>query len=146
MALKVDSSNQDGINDINITPFVDIVLVLLIIFMISTPALVYKGMRVSLPTLKNSEDISHVTLNFLLDKEGKLFLDSRPISFEQLAVVFQQLSATRTHSDAIISADAAVPHGRVMEVADFLRGNGLKEVGFAGAGGSSKKAGDSPAE
>ena len=123
--------DNDGINEINITPFVDIVLVLLIIFMISTPAMVYRGLKVSLPKAATSEDMSHVTMNISITKDGNIHLDSRKETIEDLKKAFQRLKETQVASDALISADNEVPHGKVMEVADFLRSVGVAQVGFA---------------
>ena len=131
MAVQIGPSDSDGINEINITPFVDIVLVLLIIFMISTPAMVYRGLRVSLPSAVNAEDLSHVTLSLSITKEGETYLDSRKISHSDLVKVYEKLKITNTSNDAIISADALVPHGKVMELSDTLRSLGVAQVGFA---------------
>ena len=130
MAVKMQSARA-GINDINITPFVDIVLVLLIVFMISTPAMVARGLRVSLPQARNSEDMSYVTLNLVLNREGNLYLDGKTIDTNRLKEIVLDLKAKKTSSDAVISADKDVAHGKVMEVSDALRSLGVEQVGFA---------------
>lgn len=137
MAIR-NSSESDGINEINITPFVDIVLVLLIIFMISTPAMVMRGQRVNLPKVANSEDMSHVTLKVGITKEGTLLLDNRPVALDDVKRAFKKVSENQAAGDAILSADAAVSHGKVMEVADALRSMGVTQVGFATLGGTSE--------
>ncbi len=131
MAAQLGSQDNEGINEINITPFVDIVLVLLIIFMISTPALVYKGLRISLPTAVAPESITHVTLNLLVTKDGGLYLDNKKITQDELKRAFVRLKEAKTRSDALISADAAVPHGAVMQISDYLRTLGVQQIGFA---------------
>jgi biopolymer transport protein ExbD len=131
MALQTFRSEGDGINEINITPFVDIVLVLLIIFMISTPAMVYRGLTVALPEATRTEDYSHVTLNLALDASGRLYLDGHPMSEEQFARVIQKVREAKMPLDALISADAFTPHGKVVELADHLRSLGISHVGFA---------------
>lgn len=131
MAMNTNSDSSDGMNEINITPFVDIVLVLLIIFMISTPAMVYRGMKVSLPSTQNGEDMSHVTLTLTLAKPGELYLDSRKIEVSELKAIVDKLKASNASADAVVSADADVSHGRVMEIADELRKQGIEQVGFA---------------
>lgn len=139
MAMRVGDNDDQGINEINITPFVDIVLVLLIIFMISTPAMVYRGMRVSLPKAVNSEDQSHVTLNVLIQADGKLFIDKREITLADLKGICAKLKESKTGGDALISADAAVTHGKVMEVADLLKSEGIDQVGFATSAAAKQK-------
>lgn len=133
MTKNLSSSRNDGINEINITPFVDIVLVLLIIFMISTPALVYRGLKISLPKTMNGEDLSHVTLHLFMNQDGGIYLDKRKVTFDGLKGVFRKLQDLKVQSDAIISADQALPHGRVMELSDFLKSQGFDGVGFATA-------------
>lgn len=122
---------EGGINEINITPFVDIVLVLLIIFMISTPALVYQGIRLTLPTVANSEDISHITLKFSIAKDGTYYLSDQPISIDGLKQAITSIQAKKIYQDALISADSEVRHGKVMELADLLKSNGIKHIGFS---------------
>jgi len=131
MAINLGDQDNSGINEINITPFVDIVLVLLIIFMISTPAMVYRGMRVNLPKAMNSEDLSHVTLTLMLSADGKLWIDKREITMTDLKGICDKLKESKTDGDALISADQAVTHGKVMEVADFLKTQGIHQIGFA---------------
>lgn len=138
MAMQPTSRESDGINEINITPFVDIVLVLLIIFMISTPAMILRGTKVSLPKAKRSEDMSHVTLNLMIQKDGTLLLDNRQVSLEDVKKAFQKLLDNKMPGDAVISADSAVPHGKVMEVSDVLRELGITQIGFGTAGGTAR--------
>ncbi len=141
MAINMGNQDDTGINEINITPFVDIVLVLLIIFMISTPAMVYRGMRVNLPKAMNSEDLSHVTLTLMLSADGKLWIDKREITLQDLKGICDKLKENKTEGDALISADSAVTHGKVMEVADFLKTQGIQQIGFAtsSAGADTRK-------
>lgn len=130
MAMQVGSQDGEGFNDINITPFVDIVLVLLIIFMISTPALVHRGMKVALPKAVVAEDMSHVTLKLMLTADGKLTLDARPITLDDLDAAIKKLNAANAPVDAIVAADGDVSHRKVMEISDRLRTLGVAEVGF----------------
>lgn len=119
-----------GLYEINITPFVDVMLVLLILFMISTPALVYKGMRVSLPKVVKAEDISHVTLNIAIEPSGAITLDGKSLTIDELKGIYNGLSNSKVASDAILSADANVPHGKVMAIVDALRQIGIEQIGF----------------
>lgn len=129
MASK-NGNNNSSFTEINITPFVDVMLVLLIIVMISTPALVYKGMRISLPKVKQAEDVTHITLSFHLDKTGKLSLDDKTVSVEEVVKIYEDLGHNKTASDAILLADQEVPHGKVIELADRLRDIGIQQIGF----------------
>lgn len=140
MAAKISGSEQESINEINITPFVDIVLVLLIIFMISTPAMVMRGARVNLPKVVNSEDMSHVTFKLMIMADGTLWLDNRQVNMATVEQAFKKLTENEIGGDAVISADAAVTHGKVMEIADKLRSLGITQIGFAAIGGSNVNA------
>ncbi len=130
MAAKTTASSG-GIYDINITPFVDIVLVLLIIFMISAPVMMYSGMQVALPTIVNGEDMSHVTLNLYLTKDGKYLLDGTNIDLKGVKTAYEKVINNKANGDAIISADKEVAHGKVMELADLLKSMGIQQIGFA---------------
>jgi biopolymer transport protein TolR len=139
MAAKMGSGESESINEINITPFVDIVLVLLIIFMISTPAMIMRGARVNLPKVVNSEDMSHVTFKLMIMADGSLWLENRQVSVQAVEQAFKKLLANEVSGDAVISADAAVPHGKVMEIVDKLRSMGVSQIGFGTLGGASAK-------
>lgn len=128
--MQMNSSENEGMNDINVTPLVDVMLVLLIIFMISTPAMVYQGLKISLPQIAHAEEISHVTLHLTLTKEGDLLLDAKPTSFDAIKGAIAKLKQTQTQGDAIIAADKSIIHGKVMELADFLKAQGISQVAF----------------
>lgn len=130
MAMKYKAT-EEGINEINITPFVDIVLVLLIIFMISTPAMIYQGIVLSLPTAVNSTDISHMTLKLSISKVGKLYIGSKQITMSGLKDALALIAREKPVADAVISADKEVPHGTVMELSDLLKTYGIRQIGFA---------------
>ncbi len=130
MAGNRGNSNSGSFSEINITPFVDVMLVLLITVMISTPALVYKGMRIALPKVKQAEDVTHITLSFNLDKAGKLTLDGKPVTLDEVTKIYEELGENKSASDAILLADKDVPHGMVIELADRLRTLGIQQIGF----------------
>lgn len=127
----IGQNGDEGIAEINITPFVDIVLVLLIVFMISTPLLMSKSLKVSLPKASNGQDAGRVTLSLFVTADGKLLLDKKPIDEAGLDGVLQQLADADVPGDAVISADKTVPHGKVIAVVDMLRSKGIRDIGFA---------------
>lgn len=131
MAIGMKNLEGDGINEINITPFVDIVLVLLIVFMISTPAMVYRGLQVSLPQAAKSEDVSHVTLNLTVMNNGQIYLDKSPLGKNGLVTAVQKLRNANVPIDALVSADTNVAHGVVMGLAGELQNLGITRVAFA---------------
>ncbi len=129
--MAINTNNSQGINEINITPFVDIVLVLLIVFMISTPALVSKGMKVKLPEVKSGQLLSHVTLKIMITRDEKYFIDRQQVALDGISGIVTTLRKKDPSGDAIISADAEVSHGIVMGVADRLKAAGISNIGFA---------------
>jgi biopolymer transport protein ExbD len=130
MAMGMNREGE-GIHEINITPFVDIMLVLLIIFMVSTPAMVYRGLPVALPQTRKSVDLSHVTLNLTVLAGGDVYLDRMKLAKGDLANAVEKLRTAKVPVDALISADENATHGAVMAVAGELQAMGIAQVGFA---------------
>ncbi len=127
----IEKKIEEGINEINIIPFVDIVLVLLIIFMISTPAMIYQGIILSLPTAMNSEDISHITIKLSIDKNGNYYIDGKKSTISEIREALSILNKEKIFTDALISADKEVKHGVVMELSDILKSYGIKRIGLS---------------
>jgi biopolymer transport protein ExbD len=113
------------ISGINVTPLVDVVLVLLIIFMITAPILYQSAIKVQLPRAKSGEDIKRSPLNFTMAKDGRLSMDKEVISWEELGKKLAALGAQASEETAIISADESTPHGQVIRLMDTLRQAGL---------------------
>ena len=108
------------ITAINVTPLVDIVLVLLIILMVTATAIVSKTIPMELPEAATGEG-TPTTIAVSIDQEGELFLDARPVGEEELR---EQIRAARAEDEdvrAVIAADGRIPHRRVVQVIDLLR-------------------------
>ncbi len=116
--------DDDLISDINVTPFVDIVLVLLIIFMVTATYIVSRAIPVDLPKASSGEDIT-TTLALTLTKTGDLYLDGRKV--DEAAVKRAIASAQRGNREtrAVIAADKEVSHGRVVHIIDLVRRQGV---------------------
>ena len=129
-ALEKAASQDDGpIASINIIPFVDIVLVLLVIFIVTSAAIVRASLKVDLPRAAAGGAKVASTLNLVLDRGGTLALDGHPTT---PAAVRAELRAAVTRdpaAQAVIAADRTVPYGKVMEVIDLVKGAGV--AGFA---------------
>ncbi|MFO0631056.1 MAG: TonB family protein [Polyangiales bacterium] len=109
------SSDTDGeIGGINVTPSVDIALVLLIIFMVTAKYIVAQSIPVDLPNARSANDteVSQMA-NVSVDRAGALFLDARPVTEAALRAQLAQRWQGNPELRAVISADRAVPHGRV---------------------------------
>ena len=120
--------DEEGINEINIIPLVDIVLVLLIIFMVTAqflnqPPEPPPGMEIELPKAASSEEISPSLLSLVINKEGKVFLNGEPESKAGIDADLKAFLVGKVPKDleAIVAADQEISHGHVIRVIDSLR-------------------------
>lgn len=124
------TDGDDDITGINVTPLVDVMLVLLIIFMVTANYIVNQSIAVNLPKAETS-DSKAVTKNmaFTLDAKGQLFLDGQPIQFEEIKdkiAAFKKEDAAAP-VNAIIAADLTTPHGLVVKLIDTVRKHGITD-------------------
>ncbi|MGZ3688499.1 MAG: ExbD/TolR family protein [Bdellovibrionota bacterium] len=117
--------DDDVISGINVTPLVDVVLVLLIIFMITAPVLYQSAIKVQLPKAKSGDEAQKSPLNFTITKDSKLNLDKEEIPWETLGARLAALKEKTGQETAIISADEMTPHGQVIKLMDALRQAGI---------------------
>ena len=121
MAGGTNSGDDEGlITEINVTPLVDVVLVLLIILMVTATAIVSRTIPMELPQAATGEQ-TPTTFAVSIDKDGNLALDAQPINAEQLRT---RVRAARTRDPevrAVIAADGRISHARVVQVIDLLR-------------------------
>ncbi|NTX06356.1 biopolymer transporter ExbD [Myxococcus sp. CA051A] len=120
-------SQQDDeeITGINVTPLVDIVLVLLIIFMVTANFIVRETVEVDLPRAANGGETVQGLVNVVLDKEGKLYFDGAPVSEAELSTKVSEAVAKDKDTRAIISADQSIAYGQVMRLIDTVKGHGI---------------------
>jgi biopolymer transport protein ExbD len=119
--------DDDVIAGINVTPLVDIVLVLLIIFMVTTSYIVKQQIKVDLPKAASGESEIQSTLTFKIDKQGVYYLDGDEQTLEKIAAVVRSRLETEPESRAIIAADKGVEYGRVIDLLDTIKQNGLEK-------------------
>jgi len=120
MAGGANDSDEEMITAINVTPLVDIVLVLLIVLMVTSSYLVNKSINVELPKAATGETATP-NLSISIDVENKLYLDGTVIDAEQLQSRVRAAYAADPEVKAIISADGRVQHSQVVTVIDILR-------------------------
>lgn len=121
-----------AMSEINVTPFVDVMLVLLIIFMVAAP-MMNPGVPVELPetaatALPTSEDEEPLTLT--LTAEGTLLIMSNEEPFDDLVGKLQAIAAERTDNQIYLRADGAVPYARVAQVMGALNAGGFNKINF----------------
>jgi len=113
------------ISEINVTPLVDIMLVLLIIFMVTTTYIVRDSIEVKLPEAATGEAKKVSMLAVTIDKEGQLALNGRPATEPEIRRFIRLETQRGKKMEAVIAADRAARHGRVVRVIDLLRGEGV---------------------
>jgi biopolymer transport protein ExbD len=121
----MQDDGEEMIAAINVTPLVDITLVLLIIFMVTATYVVREAIEVDLPRAASGGETVGPTLAFALDREGNLFVDGAPATAEEARGAVRAALARSAEARALISADRAVSHGRVIEVIDLVKQEGL---------------------
>ena len=125
MAGGASNDDEGAITGINVTPFVDIALVLLIIFMVTAKYIVTpQAIPVDLPRASTSNAVS-VAVAVSVDASGAIFADTRPVNDEQLMAYMRERHRENADVRAIIAADQRVPHGRVVHVIDLVRRAGV---------------------
>ena len=127
MASKISGDNDEPIADINIVPFVDIILVVLIIFMVTTPFIMKPSINVNLPKAGTGDETTPSELSIAISADGSLALNGKSTDESAINAYAQQLAAQRPDVQAIISADKDVPHGRVVGIIDAVKSGGVKK-------------------
>jgi biopolymer transport protein TolR len=120
------SSRRRGIvSDINVTPLVDIMLVLLIIFMLTAHLIAKQAIEVELPRASQSTTLPPTTLAVTLTRDGSLYLNSKPVTPDALRLAVKEAVLKDPKTQAIIVGDKAVSHGRVVWVLDTIKSLGI---------------------
>lgn len=115
--------------EINITPFTDVVLVLLIIFMIATPFIYQSSMKVQLPQASKSEETSRdVIIN--INAQGQVFLEDTKVDLESLKYKLTAMVRSKPDTSVIINGDKNVRYDSVVQVMDVLTRSGVKNPGL----------------
>ena len=116
---------RQALSEINVTPFVDVMLVLLVIFMVTAP-LLQQGLDVNLPQASGKELSPAERIIITIKKDGKIYLDKIPVSIDTL----KSSLAVKSNRDVFLKADKDVPYGLVVEVMGELREIGIERLGM----------------
>lgn len=117
--------SDDVISEINVTPFVDVVLVLLVIFMVTATVIVHPTIPVRLPEAAAGEARPRTPIQIVVRADGGLFADGAPIRISDLAGLLAG-AGDPAEVPVVVSADREVAHGAVVEVLDHLRAAGAR--------------------
>jgi biopolymer transport protein ExbD len=131
MAKKTKSLG--AVSDINVTPMVDVMLVLLIIFMVITPML-QKGVSVDLARVQNPRPMADAdkedAVVVAVSRDGKLYLGSNPITADQVTNKVKDLIANKLDKTVYVKSDARAKYGDVVQVVDAVRAAGVDQLGL----------------
>ena len=123
--MTANGDDEEGINGINVTPLVDITLVLLIIFMVTASYIVKETIEIELPRAAHGGETVQKTFALLVTKDGKTYLNGVPVDENGLVQAVQQSKAAGEDVQAIVGADKNATHGMVTHLLDVLKGAGV---------------------
>jgi biopolymer transport protein TolR len=132
MAFRLRDSDELGdMAEINVTPLVDVMLVLLIIFMVTAPML-QQGLEVALPQAegKSFELASNNPAKITITNNGAVYVDSTPVGSTNLEMTLGPMLRARRIKRALLEADQGVPYGKVVAVLDILNRAGVEQLGM----------------
>jgi biopolymer transport protein ExbD len=119
------TAEDEPLASINIIPFVDIVLVLLVVFMLTSVAIVRATMKVDLPKAASAGATVESTVNLVMTKDGVFLLNGQPTTPDAAGAFIKAEVAKHPKLQAVIAADKAVAYGQVMAVVDMVKKNGV---------------------
>ncbi len=130
MAFSPKNGRRGLVAEINVTPLVDVMLVLLIIFMVTAPMMT-QGVDVNLPKTTGKPLLQkEIQLNISIDRQGKISLDKTGYSRLQLRAKLVELARADREQPVLLSADQKVPYGLVMEIMDDVKKAGFDKLGM----------------
>ncbi|MFZ3121890.1 MAG: protein TolR [Thermodesulfovibrionales bacterium] len=119
--------NRGVLSEINVTPFVDVMLVLLIIFMVTAP-LLQQGIDVNLPQAKGKDLPSEERITLVIKKDGVIYMNDKPMSMSEIK---QKLTAiSKLNPNVFLRADKDVPYGFVVQVMSDIKEAGIEKLGM----------------
>jgi len=131
MALK--RREMGAMADINVTPMVDVMLVLLIIFMVITP-LLQKGVSVNLAKTHNPRKMPDAektnAVELAITRDGKVFLNAQPVAMDSITKQVEDLMANKLNKIVFIKSDSRAQYGTVVSVVDNVRAAGIQQLGL----------------
>lgn len=127
MAGKLSGSQDEPISEINIVPFVDIILVVLIIFMVTTPFIMKPSLNVNLPQASTGDETAPSELALSVNTAGEMYLNGKPANEQDIKTYAEDLVKKRPDVQAVVSADKDVSHGKVVALIDAVKAAGVKK-------------------
>jgi biopolymer transport protein ExbD len=125
-----NKTEQTAMSEINVTPLVDVMLVLLIVFIVTAPLLM-QAVKVNLPKTASVSPMKQArTIQMTINAQGSVFIDQRPIHFDMLETELKKIAAQDAEPNVQLHADEDVRYGRVAQVLALLQRVGITRLGF----------------
>jgi biopolymer transport protein TolR len=130
MAMGGNNNNRSVMAEINVTPLVDVMLVLLVIFMVTAP-MMQQGVQVNLPKADTKAMTpAEESVVVSVDQSGKIFINSEQVAAADLRTRLSSMFATRAKKEVFLKADAGVPYGEVVRTMADIKGAGIERLGM----------------
>jgi biopolymer transport protein TolR len=130
MLMEVAEPQDQTLSQINVTPFVDVMLVLLVIFMVTAPLLQY-GVEVNLPEAsKQTLDVPKEQVVLTIRNDESLFLNTDRVPLEELSTKLQALYGNQADKEIFVQADRQVPYGFVAKAMGIVQDAGVNQLGL----------------
>jgi len=130
-----NGSQQDMMSEINVTPLVDVMLVLLVVFIVTAPLLAPQSLKINLPrTTAVAQDDRKIAARLTVDAQGRIELDNQALTDVQLTEMLKQRAAD-AQFQLQIEADKTVPYGRVAELMAIAQSSGVSKLSFVTVAG-----------
>lgn len=130
MGFSGQENSTEGINEINVTPFVDVVLVLLVIFMVTAPLISQQILEVKLPTSASSSEMPPETLGVAITHTGQILLAGELVSTASLVKMAREKYQQNPQVQVVIAADKEVKHEFVIKAIGLLKKVGIENLAF----------------
>jgi biopolymer transport protein TolR len=119
-----------ALGEINVTPLVDVVLVLLLVFMVTAP-MMSRGIDLTLPVARVPQNDPQDRLTVSMNAEGKIYLGDKPVNLVLLEDRLREVLSGRPSKVVYLRADESLQYGRVIQVVDKMKNAGVEQIGFA---------------
>ena len=128
MAFNFNRSKKEPMSEINVTPFVDVMLVLLIIFMVTAPLLTV-GVQVDLPeSSADSLPDDQEPLTLSINSKGEIYIQEHQVTYQKMIPKLLAIAKNRTDTRIYVRGDKTINYGRVLEIMGLLSGSGFTKV------------------
>lgn len=125
--MRLERRNRSAMSEINVTPLVDVMLVLLIIFMVTAP-LMQQGIDVNLPKAKGKDLPQEERVTIIIKRDGRIYMNDNPVTIPEMKRKLEVIGKLNPH--VFLKADKDVPYGLVIEVMGEVKESGIERLGM----------------